>query len=83
LGLDGNVLKATALNKSGSPVDLLIDPSRGNVLQALTREKRIAAHRPRSVINFEDLRSLSTSKTFRPTGPGGSDWRDNASVMGL
>jgi Peptidase propeptide and YPEB domain len=37
LGLDGNVLKATALNKSGSPVDLLIEPSTGNVLQALTK----------------------------------------------
>ena len=37
LGLDGDVLKASALNKVGAPVDLLIDPTTGNVLQALLK----------------------------------------------
>jgi hypothetical protein len=37
LGVDGDVLKASAVNKLGSPVDLLIDPSTGNVLQSLLK----------------------------------------------
>jgi hypothetical protein len=37
LGLEGDLLKASALNKLGAPVDLLIDPSTGNVLQALLK----------------------------------------------
>ena len=37
LGVDGDLLKASALNKMGAPVDLLIDPGTGNVLQALLK----------------------------------------------
>jgi hypothetical protein len=37
LGVEGDLLKASALNQMGSPVDLLIDPSTGNVLQALLK----------------------------------------------
>jgi peptidase YpeB-like protein len=37
LTTQGDVLKATGLNQMGSPVDLLIDPSTGNVLKALVK----------------------------------------------
>ena len=37
LGVDGDLLKASALNKLGAPVDLLIDPATGNVLQSLLK----------------------------------------------
>jgi hypothetical protein len=37
LGVEGDLLKASALNETGSPVDLLIDPATGNVLQALLK----------------------------------------------
>jgi hypothetical protein len=37
LGVDGDLLKASALNQTGAPVDLLIDPATGNVLQALLK----------------------------------------------
>jgi hypothetical protein len=37
LGAEGDMLKASAVNKLGSPVDLLIDPSSGKVLQSLLK----------------------------------------------
>ena len=37
LTTQGDVLKATGLNQMGAPVDLLIDPSTGNVLKALLK----------------------------------------------
>jgi hypothetical protein len=37
LGADGDLLKASAVNKLGAPVDLLIDPSTGKVVQSLLK----------------------------------------------
>ena len=34
----GDALQASAVNKSGSPVDLLVNPMNGNVLQSLVKK---------------------------------------------